>query len=466
MRPFVWSALICTALCTLIARPAFADPVPPGVPDAGSRPAATGSFQLPGASVPGGVPASALPAATEPGPLGQRLMTESVALETAGQQLRKLDDDLAEARRTADATHDSWTRAAKALSDLRDRAGHEAGEAYKAATALGPLGRFASDLHQLSVLAPGIGQQPGGETAAREAERSDGNERAALTAYQAAASKADELSRTRDGAKADYDKRNAAFTELRTQNSVEYQRELAAVDAQQAALGAGMNIGGAVNGLEANPKAKKALQYAVSKRGSAYVWGAQGPNTFDCSGLVLWSYTHPDVGASLPRVANVQYKATSGKEVQVDSLLPGDLLFFATNKSDWLTVHHVAMYVGNGYMVHAPTTGDVVKISPVWWSEFYKATRVFDAVPAAGPSPAPPPPPPPPVTSKPPPPSGTTPPPHPTPKPTATATPTPTPTPTPTATATPTPTATASKSASASASTASSKSTDPNTPGS
>jgi cell wall-associated NlpC family hydrolase len=458
MRPFIWSTVMCAALCVFIARPAFADPVTPGVPDSGSRPAATGSFQLPGSSVPGGVTGSTTPVATEPGPLGQRLMTESVALETAGQQLRKLDDDLTEARRTASATHDASTLAAKELADLRARAGHEAGEAYKAAAALGPLGRFASDIHQLSVLAPGIGQQPGGQATAREVERASETERAALAAYQAAASRADELGRKRDSAKADYDKRNAALTDLRTQNSVAYQRELAAIDVQQAALGAGLNIGGAVKGSEANPKAKAALQHAVDKRGSAYVWGDEGPNTFDCSGLILWSYTRPDVGASLPRVANDQYQATSGKEVQVDSLLPGDLLFFATDKSDWRSVHHVAMYVGNGYMIHAPTTGDVVKISPVWWSEFYKATRVFDAVPAAIPSPPPSPaattppattppakttpppttPPPPPPTTPPPatPPPTTPPPPPPTTPPPATPPPTTPPPATPTSTST------------------------------
>ncbi|NJC64354.1 C40 family peptidase [Planosporangium flavigriseum] len=317
-------------------------------------------------------------------------MTESIALETAGQQLRKLDADLTETRRTGDATHAAWTKASKELSELRDRVSHEAGEAYKAATALGPLDTYASDLHELSVLAPGIGQQPGSQATARDLEHAEQTEHAALAAHQAATNAATELSRTRDSTKAEFDKRTATLTDLRTQNAVEYQRELAAIDTQQAALGAGMNIGAAVKGMDANPKAKRALQYAISKRGSTYIFGHEGPNTFDCSGLVLWSYTQPDVGASLPRVANDQYWATRNKPVQVDSLLPGDLLFFATDNSDWHTVHHVGMYVGNGYMVHAPTTGDVVKISPVWWSEFYRATRVFDAVPATSPVPSPP----------------------------------------------------------------------------
>ncbi|NJC68701.1 C40 family peptidase [Planosporangium thailandense] len=396
------------------------------MPDAGSRPVAGGALQPPGTSPNGtevatGGTAAAAPQVAEPGPRGQEILTQSIALETVGQQLRKYDSDLAAAQETVEATHAAWTRATDDLAVLRDQVGQEAGEAYKAAAALGPLDRFATDLHQLSVLAPGLGQQPGGQATARELERAEANERAALAAYQTAADRANQLTGTRDSAKADYDKRNATLTALRTENAAAYQQELAALDTQQAALGAGLNIGTAVKGMDANPKAKRALQHALDKLGSPYVWGAEGPTTFDCSGLVLWSYTRPDVGANLPRVANDQYYATRSKEVPVDSLLPGDLLFFATDKSDWRTVHHVAIYVGNGKMVHAPTTGDVVKVSPVWWSEFYKATRVFDAVPAPGTSPTP--------SPRPTPPPAPSPSPTPTPSPSGSRSPSPTPSP-------------------------------------
>jgi cell wall-associated NlpC family hydrolase len=436
--------VICTALCVFTPRPAFADPVPPGVPDAGARPAVTGPLQLPGASGTGSTAAGTPPVAAEPGPRGQEIMTTSVALETAGQLLRKLDTDLAEAQRDADTKQATWMKAADELAGLRERVGREAGEAYRAAAALGPLGSLAPDLHQLSVLAPGIGQQPGGQATARELERAEANERTALMSRQAATGRAADLTRERDTAKADYTRHSTKLTSLRTENRVAYERELAAIDAQQASLGAGMNIGGAVKGMEANPKAKRALQYAMSKRGSAYVWAAEGPDTFDCSGLVLWAYTRPDVGASLPRVANDQYYATKGKSVGVDSLLPGDLLFFATNKSDWRSVHHIGMYVGNGYMVHAPTTGDVVKVSPVWWSEFYQATRVFDAVRAAAPPPATPPAPVVPAPS-------TSPTPTPSPSKSPSPSPTPTPTPSPSKSTSPTPTPTTAASSSASA---------------
>ena len=69
------------------------------------------------------------------------------------------------------------------------------------------------------------------------------------------------------------------------------------------------------------------------------------------------------------------------------ALLPGDLIFFASGSS-WQSVHHVGMYLGGGKMVHAPTTGDVVKVSTVWWSRFYAATRVYGAVPSLADHPA------------------------------------------------------------------------------
>lgn len=399
-HPLAWATVVCTVLCVFVARPAAADPVAPGIPDPGSRPVASGPFQGPGASVPGGLPTSVQPTAVTPGPLGQQIMTETAAVGLLEQQLLKLDANINEARHAADVARGTWAKTTQDLADLRNRADQEAGEAYKAATALGPLGSYASDLHQLSVLAPGIGQQPGGEATARDLERAEQLERGAHTAYQAASAKLDQLSHDRDASKADYDKRSAALTDLRTRNSVAYQQELAAIDAQQAAIGRGLNVGGAVDGMTANPKAVQAFEAAQKKLGQPYVWGAAGPDFFDCSGLVQWSYRQ--VGTILPRVANDQYAGTANNPVAIDKLLTGDLLFFATDRSNPRSIHHVGMYAGNGYMIQAPNSGDVVKISPIWWSEYYGATRVYPAVPAA---PAPvktPPPSSPPPSSKPP----------------------------------------------------------------
>jgi cell wall-associated NlpC family hydrolase len=101
------------------------------------------------------------------------------------------------------------------------------------------------------------------------------------------------------------------------------------------------------------------------------VWGATGPDAFDCSGLTQWSYAH--VGIQLPRVAADQWNA--GPHVPLSELEPGDLLFWATDVTNPVTIHHVAMYVGAGLMIAAPHTGDVVKIQPVYMSGYIGATR-------------------------------------------------------------------------------------------
>ena len=89
---------------------------------------------------------------------------------------------------------------------------------------------------------------------------------------------------------------------------------------------------------------------AYSKLGCPYVWGASGPNTFDCSGLVMWCYAQ--AGVSLDHYSGSQ--AGSGAVIPVSSAQPGDILW----KSG-----HVGIYIGNGQYILAPRTGDVVKIA-------------------------------------------------------------------------------------------------------
>lgn len=96
---------------------------------------------------------------------------------------------------------------------------------------------------------------------------------------------------------------------------------------------------------------------AIAKRylGAPYVWGASGPNSFDCSGFT--SFVFRQVGVQLPRVSRDQIN--SGQRVSRGDLQPGDLVFFGS------PIHHVGIYVGDDMMIHSPRTGDVVKISPL-----------------------------------------------------------------------------------------------------
>lgn len=105
--------------------------------------------------------------------------------------------------------------------------------------------------------------------------------------------------------------------------------------------------------------------------GKPYQWGATGPGSYDCSGLVYTLYGK--IGISLPRVSRDQAKA--GVYVSKDNLQYGDLVFFA---ADGKTVNHVGIYVGNGEFVHAPSTGHVVKTSSLasgYYSRTYFTAR-------------------------------------------------------------------------------------------
>jgi cell wall-associated NlpC family hydrolase len=113
-------------------------------------------------------------------------------------------------------------------------------------------------------------------------------------------------------------------------------------------------------------KAAQALRYAMSKIGRPYVWGAAGPSTFDCSGLTMWAYKQ--VGINLPHYTGSQWNA--GTHVSRSELQPGDLVFFYSD------LHHMGIYVGGGKMLHAPQTGDVVKIAPMDGRPFAGGVRV------------------------------------------------------------------------------------------
>lgn len=105
------------------------------------------------------------------------------------------------------------------------------------------------------------------------------------------------------------------------------------------------------------------VDYAYQFLGADYVYGATGPNTFDCSGFTQYVFKNA-AGVSLPRTTYDQINV--GVAVSYNDLQPGDLVFPHTG--------HVGIYVGGGQMIHAPRTGDVVKVSSVY--KFYTARRV------------------------------------------------------------------------------------------
>ncbi|MER5504670.1 C40 family peptidase [Streptomyces sp. NPDC002766] len=128
----------------------------------------------------------------------------------------------------------------------------------------------------------------------------------------------------------------------------------------------GLQAPGSATAQAPDSRAAAAVAYAYAKLGSPYVWGATGPDAFDCSGLVQSAYR--SAGVSLPRTTYAQIDA--GRRVSRSELLPGDLVFFYSG------ISHVGLYIGNGQMIHAPNPSAPVRIAPIDEMPFAGATRV------------------------------------------------------------------------------------------
>lgn len=118
---------------------------------------------------------------------------------------------------------------------------------------------------------------------------------------------------------------------------------------------------------------QKIVNEAAKYLGTPYVWGGTTPDGFDCSGLV--QYVFNSLGIDISRVSQTQFN--EGVPVSKGDLQPGDLVFFESNGD----VHHVGIYAGNGMMIHAPRTGDVVRFqsmeTPYYQSEYAGARRIY-----------------------------------------------------------------------------------------
>ncbi len=117
--------------------------------------------------------------------------------------------------------------------------------------------------------------------------------------------------------------------------------------------------------------ASAAVAYARAQLGKPYEWAADGPASFDCSGLTMMAWRA--AGVSLPHDSEWQYEQST--PVPLSALQPGDLIFFATNPDRHTSIYHVGLYLGDEQMIHAPYTGANVTVSSMWRDTLFAAAR-------------------------------------------------------------------------------------------
>lgn len=375
----------CSALCLFVPHAAWGTPSVNTVPNPGAQPVAAAPLQS-------GTTTTTTPPA---GPLGIQILNESAAVEALGEQVKAARLDADTAHNLTITAQQTWLAADANARDLRSRADSAAAEAYKKALSLGPFGEYADAMHQLGVLAPGLVEDaPGGvagsQTATQDATRAEALAQQAYSDYQLALTTEQRATQTRDQLTTSYDTRSAALATLMANNTQAVADAEAAQEAEYQRLAAKYGFGSNSDGMAPNPIARKAVKFAISQLKAKYVFGAEGPYDvgYDCSGLVWAAYRAAGV-TWLPRIAKDQFHATT-QITDVSKLVAGDLVFFSrTSKTDWTTISHVGIYLGNSEMIEAPHTGDVVKIASIDTTRFFGATRVVPAVPPPPPTPTP-----------------------------------------------------------------------------
>jgi cell wall-associated NlpC family hydrolase len=293
-------------------------------------------------------------AAAEPPPTRKELTAQEKRLgdqlETITEQYNGLRVQLAQARRAAKSAADNATRQSKALETVRLQVVRLAAESYKNGSS-GSMSLATADdpqalLDQTAVM--NYFSARGDDQFKVLAQALQNSSRSQKTAQD----RADRVNGLTTDAKKKRENIEALLTKV--------QGKLGKATAEPAPPAPNIDPG------EASGKATGALKAALSKLGRPYVWGADGPSTFDCSGLTLWAYKQ--VGINLPHYTGSQWNA--GTRVSRAELRPGDLVFFHAD------LHHMGMYIGDGKMVHAPQTGDVVKIVPMEGRPFAGGVRV------------------------------------------------------------------------------------------
>ncbi|MFD5146876.1 NlpC/P60 family protein [Streptomyces sp. NPDC058401] len=371
-RRLLRAACLAAALVTAGPLPVtHAEPTTPGVPAAPEAPAAPDTPDTPATSDALAAPAS--PA--EPvGVLLTRLQGLYQRAEQASEAYNAAETALTGRQREERRLSTELGRARTAVTDAQATTGRLAREQYKGARGFSPYARmlFAGD--------------PQGALDQRRVAEHEGARRAAALERLTKGEKHADALATAARKALDSEQKLAAETKGRKEEAAaqlkEVERMLASLSpaqlteletreaedtatAQRELVGSGKLGSPGAQSRRPTAAGGTALTYAAAQIGKPYVWGAEGPASFDCSGLTSQAWAH--AGREIPRTSQEQWARLP--RVPLDELRPGDLVVY------FPTATHVALYVGDGKVIQAPRPGARVKVSPIAANPLLGAVR-------------------------------------------------------------------------------------------
>ncbi|MEU0680167.1 MULTISPECIES: C40 family peptidase [Streptomyces] len=271
-----------------------------------------------------------------------------------------------ELQREADRAQDRLARKQAEINELREKIGPLAAAQYRSGGIDPSVQLFLSGdpddyLHQAEMLDRTSSRQADALQAMQGKQRELAQERATVQ------EQLQDLAETRAKAKEKKDEVQTKLTEARKllNSLTAAQRAKMEADQERDDASAGASDSPATYNGPASGRAKTALDFAYAQLGKPYEWGATGPDSYDCSGLVGASWRA--AGVSLPRTVKQMYDA--GRKVSKSDLQPGDIIYWYND------TQHNGMYVGNGKAIHAPRTGKNIEIVPLDSMPFFAASR-------------------------------------------------------------------------------------------
>ncbi|MDX2646366.1 NlpC/P60 family protein [Streptomyces sp. PA03-1a] len=314
-----------------------------------------------------GIPAQAYAAPDDPAPDDRTLVVLLEQLqdlyhkaEQATETYDQAKAELEENQSKADRLDHQLAEERTALSDARALAGQLAREQYKSGGVSPYLNLLLSNDPQDAFTQGHMLDRAAGSQAELVAQLENGEKRiAALNrAQQHALDGSEQLEEKQREAKEDIERQLADVERILaglTGAQIEdlQQLEQQGIDQAQAAFLRSGRLGSTA--LAPSKAGNRALSFAYAQIGKPYVWGAEGPKAYDCSGLTSQAWEH--AGTTIPRTSQEQWKQLP--HVPLNLLRPGDLVVYFPGAT------HVAMYIGNGMVIQAPRPGGFVKISPI-----------------------------------------------------------------------------------------------------